>query len=71
MLGQSAAAGALPTLYAATSSLAVPGAYYGPTGFQELKGPPGIAMIKPQGLDTVTASKLWEVSETLTKTRFI
>jgi NAD(P)-dependent dehydrogenase (short-subunit alcohol dehydrogenase family) len=70
-VGQSAAAGALPTLYAATSSLAVPGAYYGPTGFQELKGPPGIAMIKPQGLDTVTARKLWEVSETLTKTRFI
>jgi NAD(P)-dependent dehydrogenase (short-subunit alcohol dehydrogenase family) len=70
MLGQSAAAGALPTLYAATSSLAVPGGYYGPTGFQEFKGPPGIAVIKPQGLDTVTARKLWEISETLTKTRF-
>jgi NAD(P)-dependent dehydrogenase (short-subunit alcohol dehydrogenase family) len=70
MLGQSAAAGALPTLYAATSRLAVPGAYYGPTGFQELKGPPGIAVIKPQGLDPATARRLWEVSEALTKTRF-
>jgi NAD(P)-dependent dehydrogenase (short-subunit alcohol dehydrogenase family) len=70
LFGQSSAAGALPTLYAATSPLVVPGGYYGPTGFQELKGPPGIAVIKPQALDLNTAKRLWEVSEELTKTSF-
>jgi len=70
IFGQSAAAGALPTLYAATSPKAAPGGYYGPTGFQELKGPPGVAVIKPQALDLNTAKRLWEVSEELTKTSF-
>ena len=70
ILGQSSAAGALPTLYAATSPLAAPGGYYGPTGFQELKGPPGIAVIRPQALDLNTGKRLWEVSEELTKTKF-
>jgi NAD(P)-dependent dehydrogenase (short-subunit alcohol dehydrogenase family) len=70
ILGQSAADGALPTLYAATSELAMPGAYYGPTGFLEFRGPPGIAVVKPQGKDFSAARRLWEVSEELTKTRF-
>jgi NAD(P)-dependent dehydrogenase (short-subunit alcohol dehydrogenase family) len=70
LLGQSSAAGALPTLYAATSPLAAPGGYYGPTGFQELKGAPGIAVIRPQALDLHTGKRLWEVSEELTKTKF-
>jgi NAD(P)-dependent dehydrogenase (short-subunit alcohol dehydrogenase family) len=70
IFGQDSAGGALPTLYAATSPLAAPGGYYGPTGFQELKGPPGIAVIKPQALDLNTAKRLWEVSEELTKTSF-
>jgi NAD(P)-dependent dehydrogenase (short-subunit alcohol dehydrogenase family) len=66
VVGQSAAAGALPILLAATSPRAEPGAYYGPTGFRELKGPAGIAEIKPQALDLDTAKKLWDVSEKLT-----
>ncbi len=70
LIGQPAAAGALPTLYAATSPLAVPGGYYGPTGFQELRGAPGIAVVRPQALDLNTARRLWEVSEELTKTSF-
>jgi NAD(P)-dependent dehydrogenase (short-subunit alcohol dehydrogenase family) len=70
ILGQSAADGALPTLYAATSGLVVPGGYYGPTGFQEFKGPPGIAVVKPQGKDLASAKRLWEISEELTKTRY-
>jgi NAD(P)-dependent dehydrogenase (short-subunit alcohol dehydrogenase family) len=70
LLGQSSAAGALPTLYAATSPLAAPGGYYGPTGFQELKGAPGIAVIRPQALDLHTGKRLWEVSEELTKPKF-
>jgi NAD(P)-dependent dehydrogenase (short-subunit alcohol dehydrogenase family) len=70
MMGQSAAAGALPSLYAATSGLVVPGAYYGPTGFQELKGSPGIAVIRAQGDDAGIAKRLWQVSEELTHTSF-
>jgi NAD(P)-dependent dehydrogenase (short-subunit alcohol dehydrogenase family) len=70
IFGQSAAGGALPTLYAATSPKAAPGGYYGPTGFQELKGPPGVAGIRPQALDLATGKRLWEVSEALTKTAF-
>ncbi len=69
LLGQSSAAGTLPTLLAATSPQAKPGAYYGPTGFKEMKGPAGIAEIKPQALDLNTAKKLWEVSEELAGTR--
>jgi NAD(P)-dependent dehydrogenase (short-subunit alcohol dehydrogenase family) len=70
ILGHSTAAGALPTLYAATSPQAAPGGYYGPTGFQEFKGPPGVAVIKPHARDLATAKRLWEVSEALTKTAF-
>jgi len=71
VLGQSSAAGALPTLLAATSPQAKPGAYYGPTGFKEMKGPAGLAEIRPQALDLNTAQKLWEVSEQLTGVKFI
>jgi NAD(P)-dependent dehydrogenase (short-subunit alcohol dehydrogenase family) len=70
IMGQSTAAGALPTLYAATCPLVVPGAYYGSTGFQEMKGPPGVAVIKPQAEDLTTAKRLWQVSEELTKVTF-
>jgi NAD(P)-dependent dehydrogenase (short-subunit alcohol dehydrogenase family) len=70
LFGQSSAGGALPTLYAATSPQAAPGGYYGPTGFQELKGPPGVAVIRPRALDLATAKRLWETSEQLTGTAF-
>ena len=62
----SAAEGALPILLAATAPDAKPASYYGPTGFQEMKGPPGEAQIKPQALDTATAARLWDVSCALT-----
>jgi NAD(P)-dependent dehydrogenase (short-subunit alcohol dehydrogenase family) len=72
IMGQSAAAGALPTLYAATSASVVPGGcYYGPLGFQEFKGPPGVAVIKPHAEDPGVAKRLWEISEGLTKTEFV
>ncbi len=66
----SAAAGALPTLLAATSPQARPAAYYGPDGFYEMKGPPAPAKIMPQAQDQAVAARLWEVSETLTGVRF-
>jgi NAD(P)-dependent dehydrogenase (short-subunit alcohol dehydrogenase family) len=66
LVSQSAAEGALPTLYAATSPDAKGGAYYGPDGFYELKGPPKEARIMPQASDKTAAAKLWEISESLT-----
>jgi hypothetical protein len=66
---QSAAAGALPTLFAATSPNAEGGGYYGPVGAGEMKGPPGPARIAPQAREQAAASRLWELSESLTGLR--
>jgi hypothetical protein len=65
-MSHSAAAGALPTLFAATSEQAVPNGYYGPNGFYELKGEVAPAKVFPQAKDEAVARKLWEVSERLT-----
>ena len=63
---QSAAAGALPTLFAATSSKAQPAGYYGPQGFMEMKGEVGDAKVGEAARDTAVGVHLWEVSEQLT-----
>jgi NAD(P)-dependent dehydrogenase (short-subunit alcohol dehydrogenase family) len=65
-LSHSAAAGALPTLFAATSPQAIRAGYYGPNGFYEMKGPVAAAKVLPQAQDESVARKLWEVSEQLT-----
>lgn len=70
LVGHSSAAGALPVLLAATAAEARPGAYYGPVRLQEMKGPPGLARIKPQALDLETARGLWERSVALSGTSF-
>ncbi len=67
---QSAAAGALPTLFAATSPQAKEGGYYGPDGFYELKGPPVPAKIMPRAKDAAVAARLWDVSAMLTGVSF-
>jgi len=59
--------GALPTLYAAVAPEARGGGYYGPQGFQEMRGGDvGEAMIAPQTLDQAAAARLWSVCEELT-----
>ena len=68
--GHSAADGARPILFAATSPKAKPGAYYGPGGIGELRGAPAPALIMPQARDTATAARLWDVSEQLAETSF-
>jgi NAD(P)-dependent dehydrogenase (short-subunit alcohol dehydrogenase family) len=68
-LSQNAAAGALPTLYG-TSPDARRAAYYGPDGFNELKGAPADALIYPQARDATVAARLWDVSERLTGVRW-
>lgn len=66
LLFQPAERGALPILFAATSRDAEPGAYYGPTGFQEMKGEPGHAAIPRQAQDETATARLWRLSEQLT-----
>lgn len=66
LASQSAAAGALPTLFAATSPDAKGGVMYGPDGFYELKGSPALAKIVPAAQDKAVWRKLWQVSEDLT-----
>ncbi|QOZ23102.1 SDR family oxidoreductase [Bradyrhizobium sp. CCBAU 51753] len=71
LMSHSAAAGALPTLFAATSPAAEGGGYYGPNGFYELKGPPAPARIMPQARDAAVAERLWDISAALTGVPFI
>jgi NAD(P)-dependent dehydrogenase (short-subunit alcohol dehydrogenase family) len=68
--GHSAADGARPILFAATSPEAKPSGYYGPGGFSELRGSPARALIMPQARDKAAAARLWEVSAKLTGTSF-
>jgi NAD(P)-dependent dehydrogenase (short-subunit alcohol dehydrogenase family) len=66
------AEGALPTLYAATSPHAKDGGYYGPQGFQEMRGETvGRAAVARQARDEVAAQRLWELCEDLTGVRFL
>jgi NAD(P)-dependent dehydrogenase (short-subunit alcohol dehydrogenase family) len=68
VVAQSAAAGALPTVYAATQD--VPGAAFaGPTGLF-VNGAPGPASRSAAALDPEAARRLWTLSEELTGTSF-
>ena len=66
LFAQSAAMGALPTLYAATSPEVRGGDYIGPDGLGELWGTPAKVGRSSAARDTSTAARLWEVSERLT-----
>jgi NAD(P)-dependent dehydrogenase (short-subunit alcohol dehydrogenase family) len=64
--------GALPTLYAATSSEIEDGGYYGPLGFQEMRGDHvGRAKVAPLANVTADATRLWQICEVLSKTKFL
>ncbi len=63
--------GALPTLYAAVAPDAQSGGYYGPKGFQEMRGGDvGDAIVAPQAQDKAAAAQLWTACEELTGVRF-
>lgn len=70
LLGQSAAAGARPGLYAATMPDAKNGEYWGPDGFLEIRGNPARARVWPHATNQADWRRLWEVSEELTGVRF-
>lgn len=61
---------ALPTLYAALGTDVNGGEYFGPTGYNEMKGKPGKVQSKPHAHDKEVAKKLWAVSEELTGEKF-
>jgi NAD(P)-dependent dehydrogenase (short-subunit alcohol dehydrogenase family) len=64
--------GAVPTLFAATSPDVVGGGYYGPQGFQEMRGGDvGVAEVAAQALDRRTAGRLWRACERLTGISFL
>ncbi|MGV3621271.1 MAG: SDR family oxidoreductase [Archangium sp.] len=69
-LFQPAAQGALPTLFAATSPAAKPGAYYGPDKLGETRGYPTLAKVPKQAEDAAVAAKLFTESERLTGVTF-
>ena len=66
---QDAAAGALPTLYAATASLRG-GEYIGPDGLLEMRGAPTVVESMANSHSRESAQKLWEASEELTGVKY-
>ena len=70
IFAQSAAMGALPTLYAATAPEARGGDYIGPDGFTEMTGYPKKCGYSAAAGDKAVAARLWEVSEQLTGVRY-
>ena len=69
LIAQDAAAGALPTLYAATASLRG-GEYIGPDGLFEIRGAPTVVESMSNSHDREVARKLWEASEELTGVKY-
>lgn len=70
LFGQSAAMGAAPLIYGATSPEVAGGQLYGPKGLFEMKGPPGLCEFAPAARDPETAARLWSMSEQLAGVRF-
>jgi NAD(P)-dependent dehydrogenase (short-subunit alcohol dehydrogenase family) len=69
-ISHSAADGALPILMAATDPTIGPGAFVGPQGVKEMKGPPGPAEAEPHALDEAAAARLFDDTETTLGVRF-
>jgi NAD(P)-dependent dehydrogenase (short-subunit alcohol dehydrogenase family) len=70
VVAQSAADGALPTLYAATQDLPG-GSYVGPRGPFEMRGAPKLVKPRPHARDPQSAARLWGVSEQLTGVHYV
>ncbi len=69
-LGQSAAMGALPTLYAASAPRVEQGGFYGPSGFMKMKGWPALEIPNPRKVNLFVSAQLWKLSEDLTGIKF-
>ncbi|GAB1453963.1 oxidoreductase [Draconibacterium sp.] len=62
--------GALPEIRAAADPNVKGGEYYGPNGFNEMKGFPALVQSNKASHQLENAKKLWEVSEKLTGIKF-
>lgn len=69
VVAQSAEAGALPTLYAATEEL-MGASYVGPDGPGEMRGRPHLVGCSDRASNAQDAARLWTVSEELTGATF-
>jgi NAD(P)-dependent dehydrogenase (short-subunit alcohol dehydrogenase family) len=70
LFAQSADAGALPTLFAATAPGLPSGSYVGPGGPGEMRGHPTIVGMSRAARDEGDAARLWAVSEELTSVSY-
>jgi NAD(P)-dependent dehydrogenase (short-subunit alcohol dehydrogenase family) len=71
LFAQSAAMGALPTLYAVSAPDVQGGDYIGPDGFGEMHGHPRKVQSSTRSHDRETADRLWQLSEQLTGVRYV
>jgi len=70
LFAQTAAAGALPQLYAAVAPDVRGGEYFGPSSVGELWGSPRRVSSNAHSRDVAVAQRLWTLSETLTGVRY-
>ena len=70
IFAQSAAMGALPTLYAATAGDVAGGDYIGPSAMAEMRGHPVKVRSTSRARNEETAKKLWAISEDLTNVTY-
>ena len=71
LIAQPSALGAVPTVLAAAGLEAQRGAYYGPTGFLDMRGPVSLSHIAPHALDLDRSARLWAESERLLGISFL
>jgi NAD(P)-dependent dehydrogenase (short-subunit alcohol dehydrogenase family) len=69
-VAQSAYAGALPTLRAATDPEATGGSFWGPKHFRQMMGPPVSVSSTKKSHNMDDAQRLWEISEELSGVHF-
>lgn len=71
LVAQSAAKGALPSLYAATAPEVASGDYFGPNGFMEMWGAPVKVGCSNRAKDADAQRKLWTLSEQQTGVSYL
>lgn len=71
VMTQDAEKGALPQIRASVDPHVKAGEYYGPSGFNEMKGQPVKVQSNSASHNAEDARKLWEVSEELTGVKFL
>jgi len=66
VMGQPARRGALPSLHAVTAPDVQGGQFWGPDGFQQMRGNPKIVHALPHATDPAVAARVWDLTAKLT-----